>query len=271
MENEIAGRLSVLGHPRRLALFRALVHRYPDQVPAGDLAVAMGLPPSTLSGHLSDLVRVGLAVRARQGTHVLYGANMAGLRDMFDYLLLDCCQGRPDVCSPLSDLALPGAARDVTRVAFICTGNSARSILSEALLNHLAPPGLRAVSAGTKPTGQVNPGALAVLAEHGVPTDGLRSKTLDELQALDAPRVDLVITVCDSAAAEECPIWPGMPLSAHWGLPDPAAATGVEETRKAFASAYDTIKRRIEALISLDIPTLNRATLQEDLDAIARM
>lgn len=276
METELAERLAILGHPKRLALFRALVRRYPGRVPARELAKILDVPGSTLSGHLAELVRVRLVARERRGTSLLYGAEMQGLRATFEALVLDCCNGRPEACPPLAGQALGPAQEnhqaEPVRVAFICTGNSARSILSEALLNHLGGGRFLAVSAGTRPTGQVNPGALAALRRAGIPTDGLRSKDLAELQDPEAPRVDIVVTVCDAAAGEECPLWPGMPVAAHWGLPDPAAVTGDE---RAVASAFDqamaTIRRRIEAFVALPVASMDRGTLQRALDDIALM
>lgn len=155
----------------------------------------------------------------------------------------------------------------VRNVLFLCTGNSARSILAEAILNHEGAGRFRGFSAGSRPRGEVNPLALDLLREGGHDTASARSKSWDEFAGSDAPHLDAVVTVCDQAAAEECPIWPGRPATAHWGLPDPAAATGEEEDRRrAFAECYRTLKRRISALASLpndcDEPTL-RCRLQE--------
>lgn len=131
-------------------------------------------------------------------------------------------------------------------ILFLCTGNSARSLLAEALLNHLAAGRMRAYSAGSFPKGAPHPAALAVLAEQGIATDGLRSKSWDEFAAAGAPEMDLVITVCDNAAGEACPVWPGRPVTAHWGMPDPAAAQGTgDERRQAFAETYRMLEDRI--------------------------
>jgi len=132
-------------------------------------------------------------------------------------------------------------------VLFLCTGNSARSILAEAILNHLGRGRFRAYSAGSHPTGTVNPFALEILREMEVPVEGARSKAWDEFASPGAPQIDYVITVCDNAAREACPAWPGRPVTAHWGIEDPAAAMGNEEERRAaFRDAAEALRRRIE-------------------------
>lgn len=151
-------------------------------------------------------------------------------------------------------------------VLFLCTGNSARSILAEAALNQLsgADGRFRAFSAGSHPKGQVHPLALEVLKQNRIPTDGLRSKSWDEFERPDAPPLHFVFTVCDNAAAEVCPIWPGHPMIAHWGIPDPAAVEGTEdEERKAFAEALFIMKRRIDLFASLPLAKLSSLALQE--------
>jgi protein-tyrosine-phosphatase len=156
-------------------------------------------------------------------------------------------------------------------VLFLCTGNSARSILAEAALNHLSRGDgrFRAFSAGSHPKGQVHPLALEVLKQNHIPTDGLRSKSWDEFERPDAPPLHFVVTVCDNAAAEVCPIWPGHPSTAHWGIPDPAAVEGTEdEKRKAFADALTVMKRRIDLFASLPLDKLNKLALQEQLKEI---
>jgi len=137
-------------------------------------------------------------------------------------------------------------------VLFVCTANSARSVLGEAILRNLGEDGYATYSAGSTPRGMVNPDALACLERHGLPTDGFRSKSWDEFAGPGAPKMDLIVTVCDSAAGEACPIWPGHPLVVHWGIADPAAVEGTDEERAAaFDLAYDRMKRRIEAFLAL--------------------
>ncbi len=157
-------------------------------------------------------------------------------------------------------------------VLFLCTGNSARSILAEALANHLAIGGgkLKAYSAGSRLKGQPHPLALETLRQHGLPTEGLRSKSWDEFATADAPHLDFVFTVCDSAAGEQCPYWPGQPMTAHWGVEDPPAAGDEEAQRKAFKHAYLILKRRIELFAALPFNKLDRLKLAEQAQQIGR-
>ena len=156
-------------------------------------------------------------------------------------------------------------------VLFLCTGNSARSILGEALLNAMGGGRFKAWSAGSHPGGTVNPFAIELLARNRIATEGLRSKSWDEFAAPGAPPMDFVFTVCDSAAAEACPVWPGQPTSAHWGVPDPAAIEGDDESkRRAFRDAYLTLQRRISLLVSLPLASLDRLSLQKRLAEIGK-
>ncbi|MFM9914745.1 MAG: arsenate reductase ArsC [Rhizobacter sp.] len=154
-------------------------------------------------------------------------------------------------------------------VLFVCTGNSARSILAEGLLNELGKGRFIAHSAGSHPNGQVNPFALSTLWALRIPTDGFRSKNWDEFSVPGAPTLDLVFTVCDNAAGEMCPVWPGQPMTAHWGVPDPAAVEGSDEEKaRAFMDTAITLKRRIELMLSLPIETLDRMAIQHELKQI---
>lgn len=147
-------------------------------------------------------------------------------------------------------------------VLFLCTGNSARSILAEAYLNAAGKGRFVAYSAGSHPAGKVNPFALELLHSLGIPSVGLRSKSWEEFAAIGAPRMDVILTVCDSAAGEVCPVWPGRPISAHWGVADPAAATGNDDDkRKAFAAALAALKERIDRLLSLPSGKVDRDAL----------
>lgn len=155
------------------------------------------------------------------------------------------------------------------RVLFLCTGNSARSILAECLLNRLGAGRFQAFSAGSHPRARVHPRTLQVLSEHGHPTAGLRSKSWDEFATPGAPRFDLVVTVCDDVAGEACPVWLGSALTAHWGLPDPAAVTGPREAqRQAFEVAYDALEQRLARFVRLDLPALGPTEQRAALRAL---
>lgn len=156
-------------------------------------------------------------------------------------------------------------------VLFLCTGNSARSIMAEALLNHHGRGRFRAYSAGSRPAGTVNPLTLRVLEDAGLPTGGLRSKSWEEFAAADAPGIDFVFTVCDKAASETCPVWPGKPVSAHWGIADPAAVEGDEEARlRAFRAALHQMDNRIRLFLDLPIERFARGKPSAELDLIGR-
>ena len=156
-------------------------------------------------------------------------------------------------------------------VLFLCTGNSARSIMAEAILNKKGQPNFTAYSAGSHPAGRVHPAALKQLAAAYLPTEGFRSKSWGEFAAPGAPPLDFVFTVCDNAAKEVCPVWPGQPISAHWGIPDPAAVRGsAEAVERAFRDAYFQLDRRISLFLSLPLSTLDVMALQKELNNIGR-
>ncbi len=157
-------------------------------------------------------------------------------------------------------------------VLFLCTGNSARSILAEAIMNRAAPGKFKAYSAGSMPKGEVHPLTLALLESHNFLASEFRSKSWEEFTGPGAPQLDFVFTVCDNAAAEVCPIWPGQPMTAHWGLPDPVSAQGnAAEVSLAFAETYRMLRHRIEVFINLPVDSLDALSLQRRLDAIGKM
>jgi arsenate reductase len=156
-------------------------------------------------------------------------------------------------------------------VLVLCTGNSARSILGEVLFNALGKGKIKAYSAGSKPAGKVNPGALEWLNANGHSTEGLRSKSWDEFSVPGAPEFDFIFTVCDNAAGEACPLWLGHPATAHWGIPDPAHIEGDEARRAAFNKAGEQLARRIQLFMSLPIDKLDKLTLKEKLSEIGRI
>lgn len=156
-------------------------------------------------------------------------------------------------------------------VLFLCTGNSARSIMAEAILNLKGRPNFTAYSAGSHPTGAVRPEALRQLETAHVPVAGARSKSWEEFSQPGAPKLDFVITVCDNAAKEVCPVWPGQPISAHWGVPDPAAVQGTaEDIQRAYRNAFFILDRRIGLFLSLPLASLDRLALKKELDSIGQ-
>ena len=156
-------------------------------------------------------------------------------------------------------------------VLFLCTGNSARSILAEAILNDLGKGRFRGWSAGSYPKGEVHPLALELLVKNHLPIEGLRSKNWEEFARPGAPQIDFVFTVCDNVAGEVCPVWPGRPMTAHWGIPDPAAVEGtVEEKRKAFFIAYSQLSNRLSTFVNLPLNNLDKRSLKRKLDEIGK-
>lgn len=156
-------------------------------------------------------------------------------------------------------------------VMFLCTGNSARSIMAEAIMNRKGREYFTAYSAGSHPTGQVRPEALKQIEKAGLSTENARSKSWDEFSKPDSPPLHFVFTVCDNAAREVCPLWPGQPMTAHWGIPDPATASGTtEEVERAFSQAFASLDRRISLFLSLPIATLDTFALQHELDSIGK-
>ena len=154
-------------------------------------------------------------------------------------------------------------------VLFLCTGNSARSIMAEAIMNYKGRPNFTAYSAGSHPSGLVRPEAIALLENAHLPTDGLRSKSWDEFAKPDAAKLDFVFTVCDNAAKEICPVWPGQPMTAHWGVADPAAVRGTaEEIKRAYRDAFVTLDRRISLFLCLPLATIDKLAIKQEIDKI---
>jgi protein-tyrosine-phosphatase/DNA-binding transcriptional ArsR family regulator len=265
---------TALGHPGRLAVFRLLMRFAPQGVRPTEIAQALALKQNTLSHHLADLGTAGLVRVARQGRSLHYSVDLDMTEALIGYLALDVGRARPDLLAPLLShkdpvpMTLPHADTDFD-VLFICSGNSARSIFAEALLRDLGKGKFQAFSAGTRPNTELNPFALEILKRNGHDTSGLRSKHISEFQQPGAVVMDFVFTVCDTAAAEECPPWPGQPITGHWGLPDPVKASGSDaEKALVFAQTYAALRRRIAAFVELPFESLSRLSLQSHVDAI---
>ena len=276
METNIAIRAFLaLGHDGRLAVFRLLMRHAPHGVRAGEIAAALDMRPNTLSTNLGLLEDAGLIRSCRDGRAILYCINLPAAGALAAYFVDDVGRSRPDLMSHLShpsspdrkDAAMPDINDTDFDVLFICSGNSARSIFAEALLRDIGGAKFQAFSAGTRPGTQLNPFALEVLKRNGHDVSGMRSKHISEFEAPGMPVMDFVFTVCDTAANEECPPWPGQPITAHWGLPDPVKATGTDaEKGLAFAQAYADLRRRITAFAALPFETLSRVALQGQVD-----
>jgi protein-tyrosine-phosphatase/DNA-binding transcriptional ArsR family regulator len=261
---------AILGHPDRLAVFRLLMRFAPQGVLPTEIAQALGLKQNTLSHHLADLTGAGLVRVTRQGRSLFHAVDLDQAERLIGYLALDVGRARPDLLAPLLTHRKATAMHDTDfDVLFICSGNSARSIFAEALLRDLGQGRFQAFSAGTRPGSALNPFALEVLRRNGHDTGALRSKHILEFQRPGAIVMDFVFTVCDTAAAEECPPWPGQPITGHWGLPDPVKATGTDAERAlVFAQTYAALRRRIAAFVELPFESLSRMSLQSQVDSI---
>ena len=274
MEILLADRLGTLSHPQRMAVFRLLMRRCPDELPAGEIAEALLLKASTASVYLSALTKVGLISQRRAGTRLLYAVNLDAAREVVAGLFVDCCRGRADLCPPqFSSLlrTIAPAMDSKFNVLFVCTGNSARSIFAETILRDMAGDKFTAHSAGTAHRSELNPLAVGILRSKGHDLSHLRSKNIEEFQGAGAPKMDFVFTVCDRAANEECPTWPGQPVSGHWGLPDPVKAGGTEaEKRLSFFQTYRALHNRIIAFTALPFENLSRGSLQKRVDEIGK-
>jgi protein-tyrosine-phosphatase/DNA-binding transcriptional ArsR family regulator len=269
--NRATQAFAALGHPGRLAVFRLLMRFAPQGARPTEIADALGLKQNTLSHHLAGLVASGLVQIERQGRSLYHAVDLEKAEGLIGYLALDVGRARPDLLAALLTTRKDASAlREMDfNVLFICSGNSARSILAETLLRDLGREKFHAFSAGTRPNTELNPFALDVLQRNGHDISGLRSKHITEFQSPDAKMMDFVFTVCDTAASEECPPWPGQPITGHWGLPDPVKAIGTDaEKALVFAQTYGALRRRIMAFVALPFEGLTRISLQSRVDAI---
>ncbi|MBS0560840.1 MAG: helix-turn-helix domain-containing protein [Proteobacteria bacterium] len=272
--SEASAAFAALSVDARLGLLRLLLAAGPSGLPAGDLAARLGLPASTASFHLSALERAGLTQSSRQGRHIRHAARIVGLRNLLGFLTETCCGGRPDLCGDLSRL-LPAPEEETKgmtpafNVLFLCTHNSARSIMAEAILNRIGGGRFRAYSAGSDPIASPNPEVLSKLAALGHDTNRLRSKSWHEFTGPDAPRMDFVLTLCDQPEGQVCPDFGAIPVTAAWPLPDPAKFTGSPVERAALLNElYAGLRRRIEIFVALPFASLDRLSLKARLDQL---
>jgi len=271
---DAATKFAALAKGTRIDVMRLLAARGPAGIAAGELAAELEQPPSTLSFHLSALEQAGLVQSRRQGRHVIYAVRFAGLRALFSFLTETCCTGRPDLCGDLARL-LPDSdeqspsMQPAFNVLFICTRNSGRSIMAEAVLEKIGRGQFRAYSAGTEPAPSPMPDVLKRLQVMGHDVSHLRSKAWTEFTGPDAPRMDFVITLCDVPEGETCPDLGARAIAATWPLPDPAKLRGSEVERTTLLNElYGMIRRRLEAFTALPFGSLGKMALKARLDEL---
>lgn len=273
MESKDAAPLfAALAQESRLDLLRLLIARGATGLPAGEIASRLGLPASTASFHLSALERAGLIQATRQGRQIVYAARIFALRGLFAFLAESCCGGQPELCGDLTRLfprEEPAAMTPAFNVLFLCTRNSARSIMAEAILTQVGGTRFRAFSAGSAPAAAPMPEVLAKLASLGHDVSALHSKSWDIFAGPDAPRMDFVIALCDVLDGQACPDFGTAALTAAWPLPDPARFTGTAAEQTILLNElYASLRRRIEIFASLPFASLDRMALHARLDEI---
>lgn len=265
---------AALSQETRLQLMRLLATRGASGMAAGDLAAALRQAPSTLSFHLSALEQAGLLQSTRQGRHVIYAVRFAGLRALFSFLTETCCAGRPDLCGDLARLLPEETPEDENmtpafNVLFLCTHNSARSQMAEVILNQIGKGKFNAYSAGSEPA----PGPMAEVIEKlkalGHDVSNLRCKSWNDFAGPNAPRMDFVITLCDTLQGQHCPDFGEKPVTAAWPLPDPAKFSGTAIERATMINElYGMIRRRLDIFINLPYASLDRMALKKRLDEL---
>jgi protein-tyrosine-phosphatase/DNA-binding transcriptional ArsR family regulator len=277
---DVVRALAALAQASRLEVFRSLVVAGEPGLTPGALSESLGVAANTLSFHLKELLHADLITQERVGRNLIYRAQFDRMNAVLAYLTQNCCQGQPclseqstvqPIIPLLKPLPMTNQAKPLN-VLFLCTHNSARSILAEALLNTMGQGRFQAFSAGSSPRDnqQPNPLGLQVLQNAGISTEGLQSKSWDVFAGPDAPQMHLIITVCDNAAGEVCPVWPGHPATAHWSYPDPSEGEGSDvEKLEAFRKTLHAIKRRLELFCSLPDAKLEQALLQTSARQLA--
>jgi arsenate reductase len=273
--SEAATAFAALSVDARLNLMRLLMAEGPSGLPAGNLSGRLGLPASTTSFHLAALERAGLTQSTRQGRQIVHAARIAGVRRLLGFLTETCCGGRPELCGDLARLLPPWPDEDqgmtaAFNILFLCTHNSARSIMAEAILRKYGGGRFHAYSAGSDPIAEPNVEVTAKLQALGHDTDQLRSKSWDEFTGPDAPRMDFVITLCDTPHGQECPDFSGVAVTAAWPLPDPAKFTGSGVERAALLNElYASLRRRLDIFMALPFASLDRMAMKKRLDELA--
>mgnify|MGYP001807840257 CR=1 FL=1 len=268
--------LAALAQPTRLEIFRLLMRYRPHGLAAGDIGRLLAVAHNSLSSHLAALEQVGLLVSRREGRHIIFAAQAPRADALLAFLSDACCTEGVVGCTSEAT-AVPARREHVVsdrplRVLVVCTGNSARSIMAEVVLNREGLGRIQAFSAGSRPQEAPHPLALGLLDDLGYDISAMRSKSWDEFLGPEATPLDLVITVCDDAAEAECPTFPGVPMRTHWGLDDPAAASGpASAKRAAFLQSYRDLTARVTAFVNLPFEQMSLSELQPVLTAIGRM
>jgi len=269
-KTDVMAVLGALAQETRLDIFRMLVRRGPEGVPAGEIGERMKLPSPTLSFHLNHLKHSGLIASRRESRTVLYDAKVRTLDNAVEYLSEHCGSGAKHSVRDRNRNVKPRGIP--MRVLFLCTRNSARSIMAECAMNRWSGGRFRAFSAGSSPSGTIDPTTLQILEEMEYETAELHSKNWDEFAGSDSPPLDFAFTLCDRAAAEVCPAWPGQPIRAHWGVSDPVAFIGDDAARReAFLKTYYQLEQRIRIFTSLPIETLERFALERWVTEIGKL
>lgn len=268
--------LGALAQPTRLEIFRLLMRYRPHGLAAGEIGRLLAVAHNTLSTHLGALEQVGLLVSRREGRHVIFAAQAARADALLAFLGDACCSERPTGCESTVS-SIPARRERVVsdrplRVLVVCTGNSARSIMAEAVLNREGMGRIEAFSAGSRPQEAPHSLALGLLEDLGYDISAMRSKSWDEFLRPGAPELDLVITVCDDAAEGTCPVFPGIPMRVHWGLDDPAVVSGPHAARRAaFLQSYRDLTARVTAFVNLPLEAMTLVEMEPVLRAIGRM
>ncbi|MDI4663440.1 helix-turn-helix domain-containing protein [Xanthobacter autotrophicus] len=265
-----------LSQGTRFETYRLLLRYVPYGLPAGDIARLLAVPHNTMSTHLALLERANLVTARRDGRSIIYAASLVPAAPILGRLMGEMgftLTARHGTLQSAFPQVRPAAANDrVYNVLLVCSGNSARSVIAEALLNREGRGRFRAYSAGSRPKSKPHPMALNLLASLGYDTAHLSSKSWDGFARPNAPEMDFVITTCDAAAGEICPAFPGHPLQAHWGLPDPLSVKGTEaEQKAALLSTYRRLAGRVSAFVNLPFEQLDLASLKERISKIGRM
>jgi ArsR family transcriptional regulator, arsenate/arsenite/antimonite-responsive transcriptional repressor / arsenate reductase (thioredoxin) len=267
---EAIAALAGLAQETRLEIIKFLTASGSAGLAAGELGARLKLSSAALSFHLNHLKHAGLVTSQRQSSFIIYDTKHRTIDSLIEYLIEHCRRSAQETAR-----AVPSAEDTERRpfnVLFLCTHNSARSIMAECAMNRWGRGRFRAFSGGSNPSGTIHPTTLRVLKNLGYKTDALRSKNWNEFALADGPPLDFVFTLCDRAAAETCPAWPGQPIRAHWGIEDPVSAAGSDRTRRRiFAKAYKELERRIRIFTALPVETLEGFALERWVTELGKL